>query len=368
MKCVRPRRRGAFTLVEVLLATVLAAMLLVALWSMLSMYSKVFEGGHARTEQSQLARILLEQITTDLQAVRQAPPTASPIRFFSPAPGELSASSTPTGPDVTGSDSLLQNLLTPAAAPVPRAIATASLRPAGLFGTDTFLQIDVLQPAVIEPEHEFDDTVDTGAPARSRAEELKTVIYSFEERRDPSRPSSEPIMHLLRREMDWEQAHPSARGGVRRVAERVSPLVAAQPEPITDSPERADLSDAERLLEDDRTTIVPEVIHFAMRYFDGTTFSDEWDSIARQGLPTAVEVTMQLRSHDEPDVVSDGAAIGPGVDAEKVMQWKHPLYRLLIPLTAAGRAPGKENSPIGEARLDAEDPLGADTNGGLGQP
>ena len=113
--------------------------------------------------------------------------------------------------------------------------------------------------------------------------------------------------------------------------------------------------------------IVPEVIYFAMRYFDGSTFSDEWDSIARKGLPKAVEVTMQLRSYNESDLASDGAAIGPGVDYEKVMQWKHPMYRLLIPLTAAGRAPGKGNPPIDEARLGAEDPLGADTNGGLGQ-
>ena len=74
----RASKFQGFTLVEVMLTTVLAAVLLVALWSLLSMYSKAFEGGHARTEQSQLARALLEQISTDVQRVLSAPPAYLP--------------------------------------------------------------------------------------------------------------------------------------------------------------------------------------------------------------------------------------------------------------------------------------------------
>ena len=74
-----PWAAAAFTLVEVLLTSVLTATLLAALWSLLAMYSKMFDTGQTKTEQSQLARTLLAQLSDDLHGIVQAPPAVPPM-------------------------------------------------------------------------------------------------------------------------------------------------------------------------------------------------------------------------------------------------------------------------------------------------
>ena len=61
----RFRGRG-FTLLEILLATVLMATLLLAVWSLLNTYAALFEKGQTRTDHSQLVRSLSRQLTDDL--------------------------------------------------------------------------------------------------------------------------------------------------------------------------------------------------------------------------------------------------------------------------------------------------------------
>ena len=390
MKRERASERGGFTLVEVLLTTMLAAVLLTALWSLLSMYSKVFESGHARTEQSQLARTLLEQISTDLQGVLRAPPPAPSLPIFSsPSSGSsrvggsstrssssesssdsrtVASASTPSAPPLGSAPHGASSPLPGGTMPVAGSLATSRLRPAGLFGTATFLQIDVLQPAVVEPETEFEEPASFDESESSKAEELKTVIYSFEKLHDPDRPLGERVMHLVRREMNWAHAQAqAAEGSAGRLDQRDSSYVAAQSELVAESPDPTESIDREELAAEDLVVSVPEVLRFSMRYFDGTDWSDEWDSIARRGLPVAVEVTVQLRSHDEPDPLSGDVVAEAGVDDERVLQWKHPVHRLLIPLAMAGREPGASSSPLGEAPFGVEVPLGATSNGGFGQ-
>ena len=64
------KRRG-FTLLEVLIASLLASTLLLGLWGLLGIYSSLFESGKAKTEQSQLARAVLQQLADDLHGAIQ---------------------------------------------------------------------------------------------------------------------------------------------------------------------------------------------------------------------------------------------------------------------------------------------------------
>jgi prepilin-type N-terminal cleavage/methylation domain-containing protein len=409
-----PGRPAGFTLVEVMLTTVLAAVLLLALWSLLSMYSKAFEGGHARTEQSQLARVLLEQINTDLQNVLVAPQavaaTASPEpQLTSPA----AASSVVPPPQLSGATSALApassraapsarkpGATTPnpttssptaarpagttssAAAPVvtPPAIgqavplgspsypggsdlATTSLRLAGLYGSATFLQIDVVQPAMLalkkhDPEVQL---LDPESPAQ--ADELKTVVYTFEEYRDPANPAAEPTTRLVRQELSWAQAHP-ARGSERGMTDGREPLVPGPADSVPSALGPADLEAAKEfdpipaessavvdpladpsVPETGTATTIPEVFEFALRYFDGAIWSEEWDSASRKALPVAIEVSFRLRSPEEAARPAEETVKDAGVDLAKIEQLKHPLQRLLIPLTLAPKPAGQNVVP-----------------------
>jgi hypothetical protein len=218
------------------------------------------------------------------------------------------------------------------------------------------------------PESEFELTAAADAEAQPRAEELKTVIYSFEELRDPARPPGALSMHLVRREMDWSRAHPAVRNTTARVAHRsTSPTQPA--EMVEGSSEAMEIEMMEVGGDEiigDSFTSVPEVIDFSMRYFDGAAWSGEWDSTARRGLPVAVEVAVRLRSYDQPEPASVGGASEPGVDDERVLESKHPTYTLLISLAAAADVSVASGSLSGGGQAGASTRLGANSDGGFG--
>jgi prepilin-type N-terminal cleavage/methylation domain-containing protein len=168
------RARG-FTLLEVMLATVLMAVLMTGIWGLLSTYQRLFSAGERATEQSQLARTLLEQISDDLLSA--IPDSATGL------PG-----------------------------------ASTSVRRFGLFGTERALQVDVLQitPAqgvavstARDPGTVRNMVADGARPAASpalamRVPELHTVQYWFEEPFDEGGEGASAMWGMVRRELDWE--------------------------------------------------------------------------------------------------------------------------------------------------------------------
>jgi type II secretory pathway pseudopilin PulG len=386
-----------FTLVEVMLTTVLAAVLLVALWSLLSMYSKAFEGGHARTEQSQLARALLEQISTDVQSVLIAPPETLPDRAGGAALKRASGAVTVSASTTLAAGNAPIDVVTPIAAPpfenvaasvtstpnMPsdhQGITTASLRPAGIYGTNSYLQLDLLQPALLPPALDEEERNAGDPETPSRADELRTIVYAFEEYRDPSNPSAVSETRLVRRELSWAQAHPAhgTETGINEslpasvadgesLALRGSTLEPANPpDPTTERAAPATTPDDEQTSVAE--TSVPEVLAFGVRYFDGSLWSEEWDSASRRSLPVAIEVSLRLRSAEEPiDPAAVESQVQSGADLDKVESLKHPTRRLLIPIVLAPRPAATSGllgaTPPGGARglLDTEAPRGLDS-------
>lgn len=47
------------------------------------------------------------------------------------------------------------------------------------------------------------------------------------------------------------------------------------------------------------TMVAPEVVACRFRYFDGSVWRNDWDSIANEGLPVAIEVVLRLMPLDE---------------------------------------------------------------------
>ncbi len=252
---VRKRRRSAFTLLEMLVATALCGVLLLGLWTLYSTYANLFERGQARVERSQLCRSLMQQIADDLQSAIQDPIAGLPDR----GSGE------------------------------------AQRRRFGLAGTSSELRMDVLQ---ITPRQGNPAPVGAAAgqpdgPTEARVPELRTVFYTFSppgtvyEAEATAAPAG-----LIRRELDFETPlnaiEPSA-------AADAEPTVGVDMDmaPLSPTPDSGSSTAAPTAV-DDRWTWVPEVVSLEFRYFDGNGWSGSWNSLLRGSLPVAVEVRLAL--------------------------------------------------------------------------
>jgi hypothetical protein len=114
---------------------------------------------------------------------------------------------------------------------------------------------------------------------------------------------------------------------------------------------------------------VPEVLAFGVRYFDGSLWSEEWDSASRRGLPVAIEVSLRLRSAEVPiDPAASEAQLQSGADLDRVEELKHPTRRLLIPVALAQR-PATNSGLLGATPSDGtRGPLEAEVPRGLDLP
>ncbi len=255
-------RRG-FTILELLLASMLAAVLMAGLWSLLSTYERLFASGETRTERSQLVRSVLDQLADDLSS-------AIADNAASPSGGQ------------------------------------AAVRRFGLFGTSQAFQVDVLQTPPIESIAGSLDEEDSGVgPGRDSKQvpELRTVQWQFEAAEGEARLGQPSSPGLTRRELDWET--PGAKGGgllasARRGRESSS--VAATWEDESSPSQAAGMEDdpASREPADEPVLRVPEVVGVEFRYFDGSTWSSEWNSLTRKSLPIAVEIVLRIKREETP--------------------------------------------------------------------
>ncbi len=283
------RRAGGFTLLEILLTTVLSAALLGILWGLFSVYLRLFETGQAKAQQQQLVRALLQQLTDDLHSALED----------SPAEGARGTS--------------------------------AGVRRFGLLGSSDSLRFDVLQVIPLEETPHLETDVSqrlVGAAATPQVPELRTIYYTFadpdnsginrlasagETLDEATQPNRNARPGLTRRELDYETpdgerptnlSGGSSSAGVAAGSTGVTYVLPTEAE-IGDS--AAGLSAAaeptagqslETEVEDDSLIWLPEVAQLEFRYFDGKAWSSEWDSLQRKSLPVAVEVAIRMRYYD----------------------------------------------------------------------
>jgi len=259
-------RPTGFTLIEILIATVLSAALLVVLWGLFGVYSKLFEKGQDQVSRAQLTRALWQQLSEDLHAA------------IEDSPGDNRADE--------WADPFAD------AAPVRRF---------GLLGTRSTLQIDVLQ--VIPPEEgpalDADVTGSSLGASALQVPELRTIFYTFvESGRAEDESAASPFAPgpirpgLTRYELDFETPY-----GDELAAQFDEGLSATVPLPA-----EAYVSDASEIFSQDGSVLwMPEIVRLEFRYFDGSGWSTAWDSLQRKSLPAAVEVTLQVKPFEEPD-------------------------------------------------------------------
>jgi hypothetical protein len=251
------------------IASLLVAVLMASVYQTLFIYRKLFERGETQTEEIQLVRTLSQQLSDDLVGAIQDPVFID-----------------------------------------PKSRGPSGARRFGLFGTATELRIDVLQiPAFqVAPTPTALEMEDTTKPRKLQAPELRTVYYSFYESISLDSTLPDARVGLTRRELDFETPEILDEGDVTGLAE-VSPAEAVPAEQagvVTSS------STFDQLLEvgmDSSVMWAPEVVAMKFRYFDGSKWRKSWDSLARKGLPVAVEMTVAVASLDDADRLR-GAASG----------------------------------------------------------
>jgi type II secretory pathway pseudopilin PulG len=405
------RNHAAFTLIEVLLTSVLAATLLAALWALLSMYLKLFDAGQAKVEQSQLIRTLFAQLETDLASVVQSPPpvpivpvliaavpsgASAPASGGNPASGNASSSGTGAGRSPSGIGPAIPQMAAkfarggdPSAAansrgfspsggstspsgsesadpngsrfpsrakPSQGVTSTSSLRPGGVFGTETSLRIDVVQSAIVPAAVQFDEQRAPGDLGPSRVPELMTIIYAFEETHAPGQPLGESTMLLVRRERAWEDSHPAKRGARGADSQGSSDIADRRGVASGMIDELSAVDPLTHGVESETTATVPEVAQFGIRYFNGVIWSTEWNSIERKALPVAIEIALELKHVNEQ---GHQPATEPAASDVVARPPVMPIHRLLVHLPGGQAAsPSDVNNQRGPQSLlrNAEPP------------
>ncbi len=332
-----------FTLLEVLLATLLSATLLAITWGLMGIYLELFEKGSGQVEQSRLARAVLQQFSDDLlSAIEDSPGTVEAADLFETGNGG--------SPDRGGP------------------VRGGPVRRFGLMGTSQTLQIDVLQGIALEesPMLSADVTGAPGDPSALQVPELRTIYYDF------APPEADAVGDLIagsetlnadlpampgltRRELDFETPYGSAgEAGFGQATAAVATTSAITAADLLDSSPALDASSSAtaspNVLDSHGRTHLAEVVGLALRYFDGSRWSNEWDSLRRKSLPVAVEVSIQVRPPGEPQPLPLLDTNSSGVETVNEDDWgeleseivavePQPLppttYRLVIDLPSA---------------------------------
>lgn len=308
-------KRSAFTLLEVLLAAILSATLLMGLWSLFRVYSNLFVAGHDQSLRRQLIRSLMEQFNSDLQSTIQDP-TAGPA-----APPE----------------------------------GTSSVRRFSLTGTSRKLRIDILETSPVVAELSLDesqselpgftpqsDVIDSETESvPPRLPELRTVVYEFIEpatEEDPLliEPVASDVVEqeerptgLIRRQYGWDAPDgTTSLAGEENLpeietaqisAEEIDAVDLSAESPVPPSGEESETAVA---APDDSLMVVPEISSLEFRYHDGRSWNMSWDSVARKGLPLAVEVTFEIAPPEKKGAAAADSAeiesrqIAPAMDEE----------------------------------------------------
>jgi prepilin-type N-terminal cleavage/methylation domain-containing protein len=278
----RSARSRGFTLMEVLLATVLMALVLSTLWGVFHVYSRLFESGGIEARNARLVTALERQFTDDFHSAIED----------SRRENEAATSSSAGNPGV--------------------------VRRFGLQGTASTLRFDVLQTGPEDQLSSAEDALSLGraSPSKPQVPELKTIVYRFTPDRRPLSKSARedaaesgqglladvslPGPGLSRWEIGFET--PLENTEARTPATKTPAGEVDVRPPSRDAASGVSFEDlAAQTIATQAITWLPEVHRAAFRYFDGRTWSDSWDSLQRGSLPVAVEVKVSLRNAAETD-------------------------------------------------------------------
>jgi len=249
--------RTGFTLVELLLAAALTAVVMLAVYSSLSLYQRLITAGQDNSERTQLKRAILEAMKKDIQSlVYYAPPVvAAESGTASGDAAEADAGMEMETTDETGTEEI-----------VPQAGS-------GLYGDLQTLMLHVSRPPL--------SAASQGDPALVTEVDLRSVSWFL------ATPNAAGLAGAVGNLASGGGMMMSRTSAVQGIARLQGPSFAL---------DYADSQEATALLAERAEILTDEVTLLEFRYFDGLEWLDMWDSDAMESLPTAVEITIGFRA------------------------------------------------------------------------
>ena len=293
--------RQAFTLIEVVLAIGLSAVVMFLLTTAIELYMVRVDSSRGRVESAQLARAILDQMAADLAATRlYAPPVAATGGQGAQDGGGQSGQQGQQSQQGQGGQAAGGGGQNPSAGSgygggqsggggggasggmgtggAGGATSGSELAPPtevqGLYGTATELRIDRSAPANWQRASRM---VEATEPTTA-ADMPRSVRYYLVE------GSALSALELAQRGVNVEQEAAASISGLYRETIATAAL-SDDADPLA-SPGDRDGAIVELL--------APEVVKLEIQYFDGGTLVDDWDALQEGSLPAGVEILLTL--------------------------------------------------------------------------
>lgn len=311
--------RAAYTLIEMLIAVSLVAVLMIAVWGLMSMYTTLQNTGAEATAEQQLVRSVLQLIHSDLTTVPLPPAddlTAidDPFAAFEPV-------ETGSGTSGSGSDSFR------VAFDISDLQQNPDAGPANftLTGTETAIRFTLPRPAPPStPPSEIDRLNQLGGGSAEMGDrlpdgvapvvtEFQTVIWQFQPfgsteqnglpfglyRIQSAAAHLQTILSYQRRPDEEFAADP-----IHLDQEMLELLLFPPPDDVQN---QSTQPPAESLCD-----LIPEVVGCRFEYYSGGRWETEWESSRSGTLPDAIRVSLDVVSARElADLKSVFVAEGP---------------------------------------------------------
>lgn len=376
------RARLGFTLIEVVLAIGLSAMVVYLLSTATELYLANVDASRGRVENAQLARTLLDQIAADLAATRAYGPMAAsasgggpgqPQQFgggspvgLAPGGGSPSGGGAPLGgsgpPPNGGTNSTAPGGTGGAGGTTPLAAGNVQ----GLFGTVEQLRIDRAPYANWERASREVEPAETSAMA-----DMPISVRYFFVGGNKDRITAE---RLAGRGVVRESTMAGSAGLYR---ETIPTAAIAPTDPPLPTGETARAGAHVELL-------APEVVAFELAYYNGTALVDEWDPVLDRGLPRGVEIRLTIaepRFQARPDQEEQRRLDDGRYRESELVEYRRyvrlplvgqsPPAQALLPLPQQGGGPqqpggGQQGGPQGGQGGAGGQQSGAGGGGGSG--
>lgn len=262
-----PSLRRGMSLLEVVLASGLCVLLMLAVYSAMDQAYRLSSTGKDDLQRMQLARAILRRMELDVRSVTYAIEAADPdsdLYGVEPEPDPDDPDPEEPIPEVT------------VLSPIDQLLAGS----VGLIGTATRLELHVSRP---RRELSFGPLVDD-ASVTTRVSDLRSVIYDFQGSGSSTLVDADgqPLIGLIRTEGDrMAVLDVEAAGGAGEIMTLPQALA-------------------------------PEANSVLFRYFDGTTWYEEWDTPTLGMLPRAIEVSIQFEPTSAAMLGGTAAAVAAG--------------------------------------------------------
>ncbi|MDG2380801.1 MAG: prepilin-type N-terminal cleavage/methylation domain-containing protein [Pirellulaceae bacterium] len=271
-----PRHKPGFTLLEVVLAVALTAIIATMIASAIDYHLRQLTVRRTQIEEAQIARAVLKQIADDLRGtVVYRPADFSTVEQLSDT--FEGAEALLAGEETIDEMEADEELDSTADSDLSSSSIAASVP--GLFGNESQLQIDVSR--IPRPE-EYSLLTEFGDPSEIiTLGDVKTISYFTVS--DPQQFAGSNLGQNFG--VATDEAAPST-GLARRIIDRAESRWASE-------------NGLGALIDQNMDVFAPEITAIQFAYFDGLEWSTEWDSEQRGGIPVAVEITLVILPADK---------------------------------------------------------------------